>query len=556
MEDRQAGGGAIPASPFGVPIYRMIWGANLLSNFGTLIQSIGASWMMVSLSGSATLVALVQASTTLPVMMLALVSGAVADNFDRRKIMLAAQTLMLCAASALAICGLLGVLTPWMLLAFTFLIGCGTALNGPAWQASVGEMVPKPLLSSAIAYNSMSFNIARSVGPALGGVIVAAAGAASAFLVNALSYVGLIAVLLGWKREVPENHLPRERLGSAVGAGVRYVLMSPALKTIMVRAGVFGLFSSAISSLMPLVARDLVKGGPLTYGLLLGAFGLGAVAAAVNISRIRTNFSTELIVRSASLAFLIGAVGAGLSRSILLTMPALALAGGGWVLALSTFNASIQLGSPRWVVARAVSLYQLVTFGGMAAGSWLFGSLADARGVSAALIIAGLLQLIVFAIGLLRRLPDMGGDNLDPLNRWREPETSVPVEARSGPVVITIEYRVPRENWQAFMDVMAERRRIRIRDGARRWRLLQDLNDETLWIERYQAPTWLDYVRYNERRTHADIANSEALHALHVEDEAPVVRRKIERHPGSPYPGTMDPADEVTPSMIDPARYT
>ncbi|MBW4329460.1 MFS transporter [Stakelama sp. CBK3Z-3] len=552
----EATGGKLPASPYGVPIYRMVWSANLVSNFGTVLQAVGASWLMVSLSGSATLVALVQASTTLPIMLLSLVTGAVADNFDRRRIMLGAQTLMFGAASLLTLCALLDLLTPWMLLGFTFLIGCGTALNAPAWQASVGEMVPKPLLSSAIAYNSMSFNIARSVGPAIGGAIVAAAGASAAFCVNAVSYLGLITVLLRWKRDVPERRLPRERLGSAIGAGVRYVLMSPSLKVILTRSATFGLFSSSISALMPLVARDLIRGGPLTYGLLLGAFGLGAVAAALTIRTVRARFSTETIVRGASIAFMIGAIGTGLSRSMVFTMPVLALAGAGWVMALSTFNASIQLGSPRWVVARAVSLYQMVTFGGMAAGSWVFGALADMRGVNIALITAGCAQAIVLAIGLVRRLPDMGGENLDLLDRWQEPATMVPVEPRSGPVVVTIDYRIDPENWQAFMDIMAERRRIRIRDGARRWRLLQDLNDETLWIERYQAPTWLDYVRHNQRRTHADMANLEALRTLYADGEPPRVRQKIERHAGGAYPGRIEPMDEVTPSLTDPARYS
>ena len=269
------------ASPLTVPIFRDVWVANLVSNFGGLIQSVGASWMMVSLASSPQLVALVQTSATLPIMLLSLWAGAVADNLDRRLVMLCAQSFMLIVSVTLAACAWLGVLSPWVLLGFTFLIGCGAAFNGPAWQASVGDMVPRPALPGAIALNAMGMNIARSVGPAIGGLIVAAAGAASAFLFNAVSYVGLIVVLARWRPVTPPRLLPRERLGVAMGAGLRYVAMSPNLRVVMLRAGLFGLAASAVPALMPLVARDLMGGGALTYGVLLGGFGMGAVGGAL-----------------------------------------------------------------------------------------------------------------------------------------------------------------------------------------------------------------------------------------------------------------------------------
>ncbi|MGH6781717.1 MAG: MFS transporter, partial [Sphingomonadaceae bacterium] len=253
-------------SPLSVEIFRAVWIASMASNFGGLIQSVGASWLMTSLAKSPALVALVQSSTTLPIMLLSLWAGAVADNLDRRIVMLCAQGFMLAVSLVLALCAWTGVLTPWLLLGFTFLIGCGTAVNGPAWQASVGDMVPRPVLPSAVAYNSMGFNIARSVGPAIGGLIVAAAGPAAAFAVNAVSYIGLIVVLARWRPERPPRLLPRETLGIAMAAGVRYVAMSPTLRTVMLRASLFGIAASAVPALMPLVARDLITGGPLTYG--------------------------------------------------------------------------------------------------------------------------------------------------------------------------------------------------------------------------------------------------------------------------------------------------
>lgn len=543
-----------PASPLGVPIFRAVWLASMASNFGGLIQSVGASWMMTSLTASPTMVALVQSSTTLPIMLLSLLAGAVADGGDRRIVMLVAQGFMLLVSLALAACAWMGLLTPWLLLAFTFLIGCGTALNGPAWQASVGDMVPRPLLPGAVALNSMGFNIARSLGPAVGGAIVAAFGAAAAFAANAVSYLGLIGVLARWRPDHKPNPLPRETIGVAMGAGVRYVAMSPHLLVVLLRACLFGLAASAVPALMPLVARDMVTGGPLIYGVLLGAFGLGAVGGALASRRLRERLSNEGIVRIAIVAMGLGAVVTGLSRALPLTLPALFAAGGGWVLALSTFNVSVQMASPRWVVARALSLYQMAAFGGMAAGAWIFGEVADVHGVHVALVAAGLAQAAGLALGLRLRLPQVDDLNLDPLTRWTEPATEVPVQPNSGPIVVTIEYRIAAGDVIAFLAVMNERRRMRLRDGARHWTLLRDLGDAELWLERYHVPTWVDYVRHNQRRTQADLEHIDRIHELHLGPEPPVVHRMIERQTGSlPWLRTLG-AREMADPLTDPTR--
>ncbi|MFL9842579.1 MFS transporter [Sphingomonas sp. ST-64] len=544
----------LPASPLSVPIFRRVWLASMASNFGGLIQSVGASWMMIQLGAPPQMVALVSASVTLPIMLLALWAGAVADNLDRRKVMLAAQGFMLLVSLTLSICAWAGVLTPWLLLGFTFLIGCGVAVNGPSWQASVGEMVPRSVLPQAVAYNSMGFNIARSLGPALGGAIVAAAGAAAAFAINAVSYLGLIAVLARWRPAVPERVLPRERIGMAMAAGVRYVLLSPNILAVLLRAGLFGLSASAITALMPLIARDLIGGGPLTYGLLLGGFGVGAVSGALLSGRLRQRMSTETLVRMASIALAAGAGVAAVSGSLFLTLPVLALAGAGWVLALSSFNVTVQLSTPRWVVGRALALYQMTAFGGMAGGSWLFGWLTNHHGVAVALLVAAGAQLLSAAAGMLVPLPRIEEIDLDPRGTWHEPDTQVPVEARSGPVVVTIDYRIEPADIPSFLRVMSERRRIRERDGARGWSLLRDLADPMLWIERYHVPTWLDYVRHNQRRTNADTANSEGIAALHRGPEPPRVHRMIERSTGT-LPGIRLPsARELADPLTDPAR--
>jgi len=508
---------------------------------------------MTSMGASAEMIALVQSSISLPIVLLSLWAGAVADSLDRRKVMLGAQMFMLLSSLGLAWAAWAGLLTPWALLTFTFLIGCGTAVNGPAWQASVGEMVPRPLLPEAVALNSMGFNIARSIGPAIGGAIVAAFGAAAAFLTNAVSYIGLILVLSRWKPDIPPRTLPRERLGVAMIAGVRYVRLSPSIRNILVRAVIFGIPAAAVPAMMPLVARDIVAGGPLTFGLLLGGFGMGAVGGALSSRRLRRTLTTEMIVRLASVALAVGAGATALLGYLVPTLLALAIAGAGWVLALSTFNVEVQMASPRWVVARALSLYQMAAFGGLASGSWLFGILADHRGVVFALCVAAGIQLLGVAVGYASPLPTLENLDLAPQDRWREPDTAIPVEPRSGPIVITIEHRLPEANIPQFLVAMNERKRIRGRDGASSWTLMRDLGDPQLWIERYHVATWLDYVRHNQRRTNADEANSEELRRLRLPGYEPIVHRRIERQTSS-IPVTRGPDPRELDAMTDPTR--
>ena len=527
---------ASPLAPFRHKVFRAVWIASLASNFGGLIQSVGAAWLMTSIGGSAALVAMVQASTTLPVMLFSLAAGAIADNSDRRNLMLISQLFLFSVSIALTIFSYLGLMTPWLLLGFTFLVGCGTAFNGPAWQSLVGEMVPRSDLPSAIALNSMGFNIARSVGPAIGGMIVAAAGAFAAFAVNAVSYIGLLLVLFRWHPPMPRRTLPPESLGAAMAAGIRYVAMSPHIGSVLLRGAVFGLAAIAIQALMPLIARDLVQGGPLTYGLLLGAFGAGAVAGAAISARMRQVMSMEALVRMSFIGFAGGAAIAGLSSNTVLTMAGTAVAGACWALALSSFNATVQLSSPRWVVGRALALYQMATFGGMALGSWVWGALAESFGTGEALLISAAVLVAGAGLGLRFTLPESKSLNLDPLDRWTEPKIALNILPRSGPIVITIEWIIHEKDVMTFLSTMAERKRIRRRDGARHWTLLRDLENPDIWVERYHSPTWLDYIRQNQRMTQADVEVLERLRALHQGPERPRVHRMIERQTGGVPP--------------------
>ena len=516
-------------APFRHETFRLLWLATLVSNLGGLVQSVGAGWMMTTLTDSYNMIALVQASTTLPIMVFSIAAGALADNFDRRIVMLIAQVGMMVVSVALAVMAFLGWLNPWLLLSFTFLIGCGTALFNPSWQASMGDIVPRSDLPGAVTLNAMGFNMMRSVGPAVGGLIVALAGAAAAFSVNAISYVPLIVALGRWKPERAVSRLPRENFGSAMWAGIRYVSLSPNLTTVLLRGFLFGFGAVAVLALLPSVASEYVGGGALVYGTLLGSFGLGAIGGAFVNGRIRERYSNEVIVRVACIGFALSCVALGFSRDPVLSHFVLVPAGACWVLALSLFNVSIQLSAPRWVVGRALSLYQTATFGGMAGGSWVWGLSADAVGPDWALAMAGWVLLACAVVGLRLPLAQFNSRDLNPLNTFNEPVLKLDLRPRSGPIMIMVDYRIAQGDIVKFLALMADRRRIRIRDGARQWGLLRDLEQPDLWVESYHVPTWIDYVRHNMRRTKADADNTDQLRALHRGDGPPVVHRMIER---------------------------
>lgn len=509
--------------------YRMLWAATLVSNLGTLVQTVGAGWMMTSIATSPVQVALVAASNTLPIMLFALPAGALADSFDRRRLMIFAQIFMFTVSVGLAIAAWLEVLTPWTLLAFTFLIGCGTALNNPAWQSSVRDIVPRESVPSAVLLNSMGFNLMRSVGPAFGGFIVSVAGVALAFAVNAASYVFLLAALFFWRRPPAEMRLPREPFMLALSAGVRYVGMSPNLLRVLSRGFLFGFGAVAVLALLPLIAREILAGTAITYGLLLGSYGVGAIAGALSSLKLRSMFDNEHIVRGGFIAVAAALFALSQSTSLILDCLVLTIAGAGWLLALSLFNVTVQLSTPRWVVGRALAIYQSCVFGGMALGSWLWGGFADSHGSSTSLAIAGAMLLAGAAVGFFYQLPEVGGDELDPLGRFHEPELRLDLKTRSGPIMVMVDYEIDQKNVPRFLALMADRRRIRIRDGARQWALLRDLENPDIWTETYHVATWIEYVRHNERRTKGDAEVTEKLRELH-KGEGPIrVHRMIER---------------------------
>jgi len=517
--------------PFRTPLFVELWVASLASNFGTMFQTVGAAWLMTTLARSSDLVAFVQGATSLPIMFLSIPAGAIADIWDRRALMLIAQLGMVIAAGLLTLLAFQGTLTPWSLLGFTFLLGCGSALYGPAWQSSVGEQVPAAQVPAAVALNSLGYNIARTVGPAIGGVIVAVAGAAVTFLCNALSYCGLIVVLARWRRPAPPVVLPPESIGAAITTGLRYARLSPSIRTVLVRSALFSLLSAALWATLPLVARDLLSGGALTYGFLLGGFGLGAVLAALASTSLRRHYTADAIVTASSAAFGVVTVVVALSRSGVLSMAVMLVAGAAWVLSFSTFNVTTQVSAPRWVVGRALAIYQMAAFGGLAAGSWLWGEFAEYGSLRASLLTAGLALLASVLAARRWPLHLAGVVDLGPLGALPEDHARTDIDPDAGPIVVSIEYRIDPADAARFVRAAYALGRTRRRDGARRWSLMQDLDDPSRFIERYQAVTWLEHLRQWQRATVADQAVREAVLNLHRGPGPPRVRHLLGRNP-------------------------
>lgn len=374
-------------SPFRYPVFRAIWIANLFSNVGSTLQGVGAAWMMVKLTPSHQLVALVQASATVPILLFGVFAGAIADNYDRRQVMLTAQVAMLIVSAALAVMAYGGWLTPGLLLAFTLGVGTGTALNSPAWQASVRQQVAPHEIPQAIALNSVSFNIARSVGPALGGLLISIWDPSFAFAINALSYIGLIGVLLWWKPEPQstERSSGRRPILPAVALGIRYCASNRPVRRILLRGLAIGFSLAAYQSLLPAVVSGQMHGGELAYGLMLGLFGIGSITAATFTGQLRRKIGLEGILALGAAMFVFAMVLVAQVTSVAYALPAAFVAGLAWVMILTTLNTAVQLRAPDPILGRCLSIYQAVTFGGMALGSWAWGTVADWRSLPFAL---------------------------------------------------------------------------------------------------------------------------------------------------------------------------
>ena len=396
----QAGG---TFAPFRHPAFRAIWIANLTTSIGATMQSVGAAWLMTDLTESHRLVAMVQVSTTLPIMLFGVFAGAIADNFDRRRVMLCAQWGMLVVSAVLSLLTWLGYMNPGLLLALTLAVGTGTALNSPAWQASVRAQVGQKDLPQAIALNTIAFNLARSVGPALGGLLISLWDVSLAFLVNAVSYVAMIVVLLRWRPQVAPP--VRQPMMPAVAAGLHFCATSPPIRRILIRGAALGFGVAGYQALVPAVVRDQLHGNAIDFGLMLGSFGIGSIVAALFVAKARRRFGTEAVLSAASIAFAAAQIDLALATELAWALPATFVAGGAWVTALTTINVAMQMRSPDNILGRCLSIYQAITFGGMAIGAWSWGAMADWQGLPFALCAAA--GFLIASLVLLRFLAPM-----------------------------------------------------------------------------------------------------------------------------------------------------
>ena len=494
---------ASPWAPLRNPSFRAVWLASTVSNVGTWMQNTGAAWMMTSLSASPLMVALIQTATSLPFFLFALPAGALADIVDRRRLLWLTQAWMLIVALALGVLTLLGRIDAWMLLALTFALGVGGALTAPAWQAFVPDLVPRRNLSSAVALNGVSFNIARAIGPALGGIVVAAQGSASVFLINAASFVAVLVVLSRARIAGSRSSLPRERVVGAMRAGTRYVRHSRPYHAVLVRSAVFIMPASALWALLPLVAREL-SFTAVGYGLLLGCLGTGALGGAWLLPRLRARWTADQVVAWATVAFAAATALLGVVRIVPIVAAAMVAGGVAWMVGMSTLSIAAQNAAPAWVRARALAISLLVVQGGLAVGSLLWGAVAAKSGTGTALVTGGAALLASVAAGWRYRLHGLDELDLTPNPHWRAPVILGEVDVERTPVLVTVEYDVDPAKSASFTRALHELAATRRRDGAVYWGLYRDAEHPEHFVETFIVPSWLEHLRQHERITAAD----------------------------------------------------
>ncbi|MET8546808.1 MFS transporter [Kitasatospora sp. NPDC004799] len=495
-------------SPLRRRVFRDLWLAQFTSNVGSWMQTVGAQWLLVG--HGAGQVSLVQLAAGLPVLFLALPAGVLADLVDRRRLLLVMQAAMALVAAALAVLAFTGHLGPWTLLALTFLLGCGNALNGPPWQAVQPSLVPREELRQAAALGAVNQNLARAVGPALGGALVALLGVGWTFAVNAASFLAILAVLATWRPDAseraPRPGQEREHLSAALRAGGRYVRSAPRVRRILLRSALFVPGAAALWALLPVSAHDSLGLGAAGYGLLLGAVGLGAVAGAAVLPTVSRRVGGDGALALAGAVFAGALLALAVGGSVPVALLALFLAGAAWITALSTLNASLQVALPAWVRARASAFYLLVFQGGNAVGSLLWGQLAQHAGLSVAMVLAAL--FLLGGVLSLRRLPLLGG-RADPTlsEAWPEPRLAVEPAPQDGPVLVTVTYPVRAERAPSFLAAMRKVESSRRRTGAVTWGLYRDAARPERFVETFTVTSWSEHcAQHHGRYTGTDHA--------------------------------------------------
>jgi MFS family permease len=493
-------------TPFTIAIFRAIWIAGMVSNVGTWMQNVAGVWLVTTLTTSVLLVAMMQAATSLPAFLLSMPAGAMADMVDRRRLLLFTQGFMAVIATVLGVLTLSGGVSALGVLGFTFLLGMGAALNAPIWQAVTTELVPRPILPFAITLNGVSNNIARAIGPAIGGAIIAYYSPGWVFVLNGVSFLGTWAVVYFWKRETTETSGPAENFMGALRAGMRYVQYSPAIYGVLVRTFAFAFGSAAMWALLSVVVARKLHLSSGHYGVMLSWLGAGAVTGAFLMGRAgsRLNFNQRVLL--GVLAFAGTNLALALVSQVYILYAVMFVSGIAWLMVMTSFSTTVQLNVPKWVQARVISIYMLVFQAGLSVGSLVWGELADHLSLETSLLIAAAWMLVSALLAFPFPLRAAEGLDLTPAEHWPAPEVEgdAPIDPDDGPVVVMIEYRVEPADWPAFRAAAEQLKRLRLRDGALRAGVFSDLADPTRLTEFFYVATWGEHQRQHHRFTKED----------------------------------------------------
>lgn len=530
-------------APFAHGAFAILWTATVISNVGTWMNDVASGWLMTSLSGSPMMVALVQTATTAPVFLFALAAGALADLVDRRLLLISVSVIMAAFTFALGLLVLLEWINPWTLIIFTFILGIGTALIAPAWQAIVPQLVPRPELQPAVALNSVGINVSRAIGPALAGLIIASVGVAWPYFFNTLSFLIVAAALLWWTPPPRrETHLPAERFFGAMRDGWRYTRASAPLRATLVRAVMFFVFASAYWALLPLIARDVLQGGPELYGAILAAIGIGAVAGAAFLPRLKGWLGADKLVAAGTLGTAVVLLAFAFGQRPDLAIGAGLIAGASWIAVLASLNVSAQTSLPDWVRARGLSMFITVFFGAMSIGSLIWGQVATSFGVQLALCIAAVGAVLGIGLSWTNKLNQGAALDLAPSLHWPAPITTGDVEFDRGPVMVTVEYKIDPSDAVAFAALMEELRSERRGNGAYAWGLFENVAQSGHYLEYFIEESWLAHLRHHERVSRATRTLQEKIERLHKGDAPPLVTHLIAPDPDATPPKPL-PAD-------------
>ena len=512
-------------APFRHGVFTMLWSTWLVANLCMWMNDVAAAWLMTTLTAKPIWVALVQTAATLPVFLLGLPSGALADILDRKRFLFFTQVWVAVVGTLLALAIMLDVMTPPLLLLLLFLNGVGLALRWPVFAAIVPELVPRTKLPAALALNGVSMNASRILGPLVAGAIIASLGSAWVFLLNAVLSVAAAVVITRWRREHKPHPRGRESLPGAMRVGLQYVAQSYHLKGVLLRIAIFFFHSTALMALLPLVARQIEGGDAGTFTVLLAAMGAGAIASTFALPRLRQAWSRDKLVLGSAVTQALTMAVMAVNTSLWLGVPAMAIGGAAWLTAANSLSVSAQMSLPDWVRARGMSMYQMAIMGAVALGAAVWGQVATWGSVPMALVLGAISGVAVMG-ATMWRWPDRGVME-DPTPAGPLPHPKVESPPESGHVMVTIEYRIDPADAPAFRALMEESRRARLRQGAVGWELLSDINDPGRFVEVIEDASWVDHLRRFERVSVADAALRERKLAYHIGDEPPVVRRAV-----------------------------